>query len=595
MKNNTYMSVFFLIFVILSCIGDLGSSSSTNSPKTINNNNPGYITLFSQNYSGANNIPKNIFIAKIESTTTFDNVYSKIYGKEKSEILLENSSKGLRFTTARNSPLIPYNLLSYADTIASCGIIRWVEYLIKPVKMVAFCNDASVPLVDFREEQKLSRALYICGLTPMVKCTYEVSIDINTDDQRSFVELDSPGSKLIIQKIDNNTVLKSYYQTDSENMESKTMTIGNANISNFKIVFDGENKTNTIITENGSCIVTPFYDLERQKLPYIDFSNGYIKFVSFIMGKGTFLDVNIFSINQKAERKFITPIGYSKMISFGLDGPSPRNETGIGINYLINKGDRGTIWFDVEDIGECNKTDLDYLRYLVTNDSWETGIHFSKELNNLPLEEAYKTMDAEYEYVYEKIGKKPTSWCSLRNNDGIKNAIYAYNKYGMYWRNGDSGVEAETMVGNLYDDTWKWWEPASYAGMTHPVFTHQLDKDPAIKYSISYSKFKTWVDNYYLNNISIVPFNEYSLISRNTHDAYFDNISSSGNITSFKAHTNGVKSYINVNITAGNDTQVYDRTLNESLRYTLEGDKSINFWAENNHTYEINLKWGRAT
>jgi hypothetical protein len=87
-----------------------------------------------------------------------------------------------------------------------------------------------------------------------------------------------------------------------------------------------------------------------------------------------------------------------------------------------------------------------------------------------------------------------------------------------------------------------------------------------------------------------VPFYEYSLISRNTHDAYFDNISSSGNIISFKAHTNGVKSYVNVNITAGNDTHVYDRTLNESLRYTLEGDKSINFWAENNHTYEINLK-----
>jgi hypothetical protein len=244
----------------------------------------------------------------------------------------------------------------------------------------------------------------------------------------------------------------------------------------------------------------------------------------------------------------------------------------------------------VEDIGECNKTDLDYLRYLVTNDSWETGIHFSKELNNLPLEEANKTMDAEYEYVYEKIGKKPTSWCSLRNNDGIKNAIYAYNKYGMYWRNGDSGVEAETMVGNLYDDTWKWWEPASYAGMTHPVFTHQLDKDPAIKYSISYSKFKTWVDNYYSNNISIMPFYEYNLISRNTYYAYFDNISSSGNLISFKAHTNGVKSYINVNVTAVNDTQVYDRTLNESLRYTLEGDKSINVWAENNHTYEVNLK-----
>jgi hypothetical protein len=590
MKNTTYMTILFLIFVMLSCIGDLGPSSGTNSSKIINNNNQGNISLFSQNYSKANNISSNIFISKIENITIFDNVYSKIYGKEKSDILLENTSKELKYTTTRNSPLIPYSLLSYADIIASCGIIRWVEYLIKPVNMVAFCNDASVPLVDYREEQKLGRALYICGLTPMIKCTYEISMDINTDDQQSFVELDSPGSKLTIQKMDNNTVLKSYFQTDSGNMESKTMVIVNADKSDFKIIFDGENKTNTIVTENGSYMVTPFYDLDRQKLPYIDFSNGYIKFVSVVIGKGTYLDVNISSINQKAERKFITPIGYSKMISFGLDGPSPRNETEKGINYLSSKGNRGTIWFDVEDIGKCNKTDLDYLRNLVTNDSWEVGIHFSKELNNLPLDEAYETMDKEYEYIYEKIGKKPTSWCSLRNNDGIKHAIYAYNKFGMYWRNGDSGINAETMVGNLYDDTWTWWEAASYAGMTHPVFTHQLDKDPAIKYSISYSKFKTWVDNYYSNKVSIVPFYEYSLISRNTHDAYFDNISSSGNLISFDAHTNGVKSYINVNVTAGNDTQVYDCTLNESLRYTLEEDKSINFWAENNHTYEINLK-----
>jgi hypothetical protein len=34
------------------------------------------------------------------------------------------------------------------------------------------------------------------------------------------------------------------------------------------------------------------------------------------------------------------------------------------------------------------------------NDSWETGIHLSKELNHLSLEKAFKTMDAEYEEVY---------------------------------------------------------------------------------------------------------------------------------------------------------------------------------------------------
>jgi hypothetical protein len=541
---------------MLSCVGELGSSY--NNSKIIENDNQGNIILFSQNYSEVNSVPSDIFIGKIENTTTLDYVYSIIFGKEKSQILLENTSKELEYTTTRNSPLIPSSLLSYVG-------------------------------INHVEERTKKGSLYICNLTPMIKCTYEISMCICTDDQQSYVELDSPGSKLIIQKIDNKTVLKSYFQTDSRSMKSKTITISNADKSNFKIIFDGENKTNTIVAENGSYIITPFYNLYRQKLPYIDFSNGYIKFLSFIKGKGTYLDVNFSSINQKADRKFITPIGDSKMIAYGLDGPYPRNLTEQGISYLNSKGGSGTIWFDVGSIAECNQTDLEYLQNLVTNDSWGVGIHFSKELNSLPLDEAYKTIDREYEYVYEKIGKKPTSWCSLRNRDNITHAIYAYNKCGIYWRNGDSGVEAEEMVGNLYDDTWLWWELASHAGMTHPVFTHQTDKDPAIKYSISPSKFKTWVDTYYSNNVSIVPFYDYSLISRNTHDANFDNISSDGNLIKFDAHTNSVRSLINVNISAGNNTQVYDNTADKLLDFKVNVDESIIFWVENNHTYNLYL------
>jgi len=74
-----------------------------------------------------------------------------------------------------------------------------------------------------------------------------------------------------------------------------------------------------------------------------------------------------------------------------------------------------------------------------------------------------------------------------------------------------------------------------------------------------------------------VSFYEYSQVNRNTHDAYFDNISSNGNLITFDAHTNGAKSLINVNVTAGSDTQVYDYTSNNSLNYILDKDKSITF------------------
>jgi hypothetical protein len=145
----------------------------------------------------------------------------------------------------------------------------------------------------------------------------------------------------------------------------------------------------------------------------------------------------------------------------------------------------------------------------------------------------------------------------------------------------------DSTVGNLDDDTWPWWELASHTGMTHSVFTHQTDKDPAIKYSISPSRFKVWVDNYYSNNIFIVPFYEYNLINRNTNDAYFDNITSNETLTKFDAHTNGFRSLINVNISAGNNTRVYDNTTKKYLDFKLEADKSITFWVENNHTYNV--------
>ncbi|MCO5383987.1 MAG: hypothetical protein NHB15_19555 [Methanosarcina barkeri] len=196
-------------------------------------------------------------------------------------------------------------------------------------------------------------------------------------------------------------------------------------------------------------------------------------------------------------------------------------------------------------------------------------------------------MDEGYSYVYEIFGRKPTSWCSMRNRDTVTHAIYAYENLGMLWRNGDLGIHAEKDVGNLDDDTWEWWEPASRAGMVHPVFTHELDQDPAIKYSISRSKFRNWVDNYDSNNVSIVSFYEYSQISRNTYDASFENLQYTEHSIIFDARTNGAIALVNVNTNAGKNTQVYDNTSKKFLSYNIEQDNSITFWVENNHTYGI--------
>lgn len=573
-------------------IGEAYASPDTDSSKMVDNIHQGSILLFSQNYSVTNNLPANVFIAKVQKEKAYDKLYSSIYATQKSEVFFNNTSEGLQYANIRDSPLIPCSLLPGMDLISCFGINEYLGHFRSNLDIFTFCKCTSVPIIHYLEEPRHAGALYICSLTPMVKCDYEISMDMNTDDPQSFVELNSPGSRIIIQKNEGQTLLKSYYKDSSGETRYEKVILGNASEkANFNIIFDGYNKTNTIYAEDGNSIVTPFYNLDRQNLPYIDFSSGYIKFTGFILGEGTYLDVDIYSINQTAERKLITAIGDSRIIPFGLDGP--QNETEKGIDYLKSKGDRGTIWFDKGLLEKYNETHINYLRSLVANDSWETGIHYTKELNSLPLKEACSLMDEEYQYVYKKIGRKPTSWCCLRNHDNLTHAIYAYENLGMTWRNGDAVIHAERDVGNLYDDTWGWWGPASKAGMTYPVFTHQLDLEPAIKYSISRSYFQDWIDNYYANNMTIVSFYEYNQISRNTYDASFDNLQYNEKLLAFDAHTNGDSALVNVNITAGNDTQVYDTTLERSLDYETEQDKSITFQVEDNHTYKIDLNKDR--
>ena len=593
MKPCSHLKTFFILSsVVLSplvylYIGEAEAFSDNGYVETHEYIDQGTITLLSQNYSEYGAVPNNVFFANVSGNNICDSLYCTIYGTLKPQVLF-NSSEGLEYKTVRDSCLIPSSLFPSADAVLDFGVKELPGNLIKSSEAECFCEEASIPLVQYREQPRQCGSLYICNLTPMAKCTYQVSMAMDTDDDHSFVELNSPGSRLIIQRIDNRVILRSYFRKSSEDIGSKSICIGNTSgKSDFNIMFDGYNKTNTIYAKDGSSIVTPFYNIERQKLPYVDFSNGYMKLTAFIIGEGTYLNVNIHGINQKADRKLITPIGNNKIMPFGIDGPHARNTIEKGINYLKSNNGECTIWFDKVYLERYNETDLKYLRNLVANSSWEVGIHYSKELNGIPLEEAFKVMDEEYLYIYNEIGKKPTTWCSLRNQDNITHAIYAYDKLGMFWRNGESGINAENIVGNLDDDTWEWWEQVSGAGMVYPVFTHELDPEPASKYSISCSKFSYWVDNYCSNNVSLVPFYVYSQVNRNTYDAYYDILEYNGSLIMFDAHTNGANSFINVNITAGNYTQVYDRTLNKSLNYTKEPDKSITFWAENNHTYSV--------
>ncbi|MDP4228097.1 MAG: hypothetical protein Q8910_17190, partial [Bacteroidota bacterium] len=139
------MIIFFLIVLVLIGIRESGYLSNVNNSEITDNINQGTITLFSQNYSEVNSVPSNIFIDKIENTTTLDNVHSTIYGNEKSEIFLDNISKELVYATTRSS------------------------------------SGSSTPSVSHADEILKKGSLYICNFTPMFKCTYEISMGISTD------------------------------------------------------------------------------------------------------------------------------------------------------------------------------------------------------------------------------------------------------------------------------------------------------------------------------------------------------------------------------------------------------------------------------
>lgn len=589
MKLFNYTNTLFLIIFILNCIYVVPADAFliTNDSNISSNINQNNITLFLQNYSEFDSIPKNVFIAKkTDNNCTFDRLYSTVYGTYNSNVVFDNASQGLTYTTRKNPAPSLVSLLPIAEPIFDFGMNNYNKFFREPSKMSDFYQYASIPLNHGYGQPRQSGSLYISNFVPMVKSTYQISMNMKTDSSDSFIEMISPGSRLIIQEIDNNIVLKSYYQNSKGDLSSKIISIGDTTeISKFNIIFDGDNKTNTIYTNNSNYIITPYYDLDRQKLPYVDFSSGYIKITNYVIGQGTYLDVNIHQIVQTSDRKLITAIGSNNMLPFGLDGPHPIDMVKQGIDFLESYGGKGTLWVDVKALD--NETRLEYIRNLIINNSWELGIHYSKELNNLPLEQAYRVMEEEYSYVYEMIGQKPTTWCSLRNNDNLTHAIYAYDNFGMVWRNGDAGVSAEGSVGNLDDETWICWESVSNAGMIYPVFTHRTDENPSIKYSISYQKFQTWVNNYYSNNVSIISFYEYWQINSNSYHAYFDNIEYNDDILTFDANTNGAKALINVNVNAENDTKVYDNTSRRILRYKVEHDKSITFYVINEHSYKI--------
>ncbi len=282
---------------------------------------------------------------------------------------------------------------------------------------------------------------------------------------------------------------------------------------NLSITTDFTQGINKIMIDDRLVLSTPIryrsYDKQLSS-PYIAVYNRPIA--------DAWVCANIYSITETVPSySYVTPIPSPKITSFGLDGPHAPDKIERGVELLRNYGGVGTLWADVGYISEYYSVEKMSLLRDMLADGWELGIHFSKGLSTLSMPEAIELMESEVSTITEIFGVAPTSWCSLQNKDNATHARYAYENLGMVWRTGLDGTGIMHNAGGLADERWALWSDISSAGLVSPTYTHRTDEDPAVQYSISYSKFEQWLKNYDAAGVQIVGYYELWSTAMNAH------------------------------------------------------------------------------
>lgn len=530
----------------------------------------GRILLLHHNFSELNQVPHTFFLGS--SSSDGNNLPGKLYrlfwGEQRSEVR-HDVKKSIRLTSRRTRGFPWFHTESFFF------LFNFIQSdTVKALFKIFF-------LRDFQKKE----SLFISGFVPMTKCEY--ILELEQADAKGFVIIQTPCGKIIIERKNAAEYsVESYFSSASKKFFSARMVVPtkDGKIS-LKVNFDGVAKTNTITGNGENSISTPFYSLSSSQLKYPSFSPGYIKISTIALPDQGVSTTQLFAVTQSAPRKLITPLGAKNLQPLGFDGPHEYSTLKNGILYMEKCGCRGTLWLDIDYLKD--KQYILYLKALIHEKSWESGIHYSKSLTTLSQPDAFALVSDEYDTISSALGTPPKTWCSLRSRDTVFFANYLFEKYAMIWRNGETGVHSEPDVGNLDDSTWEWWNLASKAGMIHPVFTHQTDGEPAIRYSISFSRFKTWIDNYLTNGISIIPFYEWWMINANTHDIKITGISVSDTALKFRVKTNGERGLINVNIPADRNCKIIDMTAKEEIRWTKNPDNSITLYVQSDHEYEL--------
>ena len=228
----------------------------------------------------------------------------------------------------------------------------------------------------FLSDNPKKESLFIVGLVPMTTCEY--TVELEKPDKKGFVIIQTPGGKVVIERKSTGEYrIDSYFKDISEKTASERMIVPTKNGKlSLTILFDGITRTNTISGNGQDPICTLFYSPGRSQLKYPSFSSSYIKISTIALPDQGTSTVLLYSISQSAPRKLITPLGEKNSEPCGFDGPHEFKTIKNGLAYMKKFGYRGTIWFDILYLKD--KEYIAFLESYLQNESWETGIHYSK-------------------------------------------------------------------------------------------------------------------------------------------------------------------------------------------------------------------------
>jgi len=408
--------------------------------------------------------------------------------------------------------------------------------------------------IDFKKTYTGYGMLCIGGMYPTTDENLTIDVGLDGTSTPSIIKFYNTVADIRVCHMSDNSYRVYSYWTDDDGSEHSsfynvpTSLVVNNHIP-VSILSNNKNRKNVVMSWNSSYAVTTQYQKNSTRnLPYPVMITPLLVGEISVPGKDSsdWACAHIYSVQQTIDRQRVTIYPTKNITGFGIDGPRGQYNT-KAVAYMDQYGYVGTVWADPL---ANDPTSVNFNKALLAN-GWELGIHFSSRLTDLSLQAAERLMDSEYANVTARYGQVPTSWCSLANSDNITHAVYAYQKYGMLWRNGPAGVHLVDMVGNIYNTTWSWWSQASANAVVYPVFTHETDLDSRLTntYSIDYSKFTKWANNYNNASVKVTGFKQYYLNGLAQDTASVNLIESDNSHVKFTGTLNGYPFITNVQTT----------------------------------------------